>query len=91
MVQAAHIDINSVTETLTDIESAFDTNFMVNKAQHYLMKLELVLKQVLVLAAIWKMLHIWLIWDLKKSVIMIMECGHGLLKKNIKGASKLKS
>lgn len=36
-VQAAHIDINSVTETLTDIESAFDTNFMVNKAQHYLM------------------------------------------------------
>ncbi len=37
LVQAAHIDINSVTETLTDIESAFDTNFMVNKAQHYLM------------------------------------------------------
>ena len=36
-VQAAHIDINSVTETLTDIESAFDTSFMVNKAQHYLM------------------------------------------------------
>ena len=36
-VQVAHIDINSVTETLTDIESAFDTNFMVNKAQHYLM------------------------------------------------------
>ena len=31
-VQAAHIDINSVTETLTDIESAFDTSFMVNKA-----------------------------------------------------------
>ena len=29
-VQAAHIDINSVTETLTDIESAFDTSFMVN-------------------------------------------------------------
>ena len=26
-VQAAHIDINSVTETLTDIESAFDTSF----------------------------------------------------------------
>ena len=37
LVQAAHIDINSVTETLTDIESAFDTNFMVNKAQHFLM------------------------------------------------------
>lgn len=36
-VQMAHIDINSVTETLTDIESAFDTSFMVNKTQHYLM------------------------------------------------------
>ena len=36
-VQAAHIDINSVTETFTDIESAFDTSFSVNKAQHYLM------------------------------------------------------
>ncbi|MCC7554071.1 MAG: GTP cyclohydrolase IIa [Methanobacteriaceae archaeon] len=36
-VQVAHIDINSCTEKLTDIESAFDTNFMVNKAQHYLM------------------------------------------------------
>ena len=36
-VQMAHIDINSVTETLTDIESAFDTSFMVNRAQHYLM------------------------------------------------------
>lgn len=36
-VQVAHIDINSVTDTLTDIESAFDTNFMVNKTQHYLM------------------------------------------------------
>jgi len=36
-VQMAHIDINSITETLTDIESAFDTSFMVNKAQHYLM------------------------------------------------------
>ncbi|MGN1362357.1 MAG: GTP cyclohydrolase III [Methanobrevibacter sp.] len=36
-VQVAHVDINSVTETLTDKESAFDTNFMVNKAQHYLM------------------------------------------------------
>ena len=36
-VQVAHIDINSVTETFTDIESAFDTSFMVNKTQHYLM------------------------------------------------------
>lgn len=36
-VQIAHIDINSVTDTLTDIESAFDTSFMVNKTQHYLM------------------------------------------------------
>ncbi|MDO5824396.1 GTP cyclohydrolase III [Methanobrevibacter sp.] len=36
-VQAAHIDINSVTETFTDIESAFDASFSVNKAQHYLM------------------------------------------------------
>ena len=36
-VRVAHIDINSVTETLTDIESAFDTSFMVNRAQHYLM------------------------------------------------------
>ena len=36
-VQVAHVDINSITETLTDKESAFDTSFMVNKAQHYLM------------------------------------------------------
>lgn len=36
-VQIAHIDINSITDTLTDIESAFDTSFMVNKTQHYLM------------------------------------------------------
>ena len=36
-VQAAQIDINSVSETLSDFESAFDTSFMVNKAQHYLM------------------------------------------------------
>ena len=36
-LQMAHIDINSCTDTLTDIESAFDTNFLVNKAQHYLM------------------------------------------------------
>jgi len=37
LVKVAHIDINSCTENLTDIESAFDTNFMVNKVQHYLM------------------------------------------------------
>ncbi len=36
-VQIAHIDINGVTESLTDIIPAFDTNFLVNKAQHYLM------------------------------------------------------
>ncbi|MDR3063765.1 MAG: GTP cyclohydrolase IIa [Methanobrevibacter sp.] len=36
-VQMAHIDINGVTESLTDIIPAFDTNFLVNKAQHYLM------------------------------------------------------
>ncbi|MGL6299224.1 MAG: GTP cyclohydrolase III [Methanobacteriaceae archaeon] len=36
-VQVAHIDINGVTESLTDIQPAFDTNFLVNKAQHYLM------------------------------------------------------
>ncbi|MGL4669487.1 MAG: GTP cyclohydrolase III [Methanobacteriaceae archaeon] len=36
-VQIAHIDINGVTESLTDIQPAFDTNFLVNKAQHYLM------------------------------------------------------
>jgi len=36
-VQMAHIDINRVTESLTDIIPAFDTNFLVNKAQHYLM------------------------------------------------------
>ncbi|MDR2829789.1 MAG: GTP cyclohydrolase IIa [Methanobrevibacter sp.] len=36
-VQIAHIDINGVTETLTDNMPAFDTNFIVNKAQHYLM------------------------------------------------------
>jgi GTP cyclohydrolase IIa len=36
-VQMAHIDINGVTESLTDNVPAFDTNFMVNKAQHYLM------------------------------------------------------
>lgn len=37
IVQVAHIDINGVTESLTDIQPAFDTNFLVNKAQHYLM------------------------------------------------------
>jgi GTP cyclohydrolase IIa len=36
-VQVAHIDINGVTESLTDNMPAFDTNFIVNKAQHYLM------------------------------------------------------
>lgn len=36
-VQMAHIDINGVTNSLTDIIPAFDTNFLVNKAQHYLM------------------------------------------------------
>ncbi|GAA5818467.1 MAG: GTP cyclohydrolase Iia [Methanobrevibacter sp. CfCl-M3] len=36
-VQIAHIDINGITETLTDNLPAFDTNFIVNKAQHYLM------------------------------------------------------
>jgi len=36
-VQMAHIDINSITDSLTDIIPAFDTNFLVNKAQHYLM------------------------------------------------------
>ncbi|RBQ23124.1 GTP cyclohydrolase III [Candidatus Methanobinarius endosymbioticus] len=36
-VQMAHIDINGVTDSLTDIIPAFDTNFLVNKAQHYLM------------------------------------------------------
>lgn len=37
-VQVAHIDINSITDTLTDIEPAYDTSFIVNKVQHYLMK-----------------------------------------------------
>lgn len=36
-VQMAHIDINGVTDSLTDIIPAFDTNFLVNRAQHYLM------------------------------------------------------
>ncbi|KZX15507.1 GTP cyclohydrolase III [Methanobrevibacter cuticularis] len=36
-VQIAHIDINGVTESLTDIIPAFDTSFLVNRAQHYLM------------------------------------------------------
>lgn len=36
-VQMAHIDINGVTKSLTDIVTAFDTNFLVNKAQHHLM------------------------------------------------------
>ena len=38
LVQVAHIDINSITDTLTDIEPAYDTSFIVNKVQHYLMK-----------------------------------------------------
>jgi GTP cyclohydrolase IIa len=36
-VQMTHIDINGITESSTDIIPAFDTNFLVNKAQHYLM------------------------------------------------------
>ena len=36
-VQIAHIDINGITDSLTDIIPAFDTNFQVNRAQHYLM------------------------------------------------------
>ena len=93
-VQAAHIDINSVTETLTDIESAFDTSFMVNKAQHYLMT-KLIKKGALLFfiggdnfmspcnglsevgAKMLKMLLIWLILVLKKSELIIMECGLG--------------
>ena len=40
LVSEEYFNINDndlFTETLTDIESAFDTSFMVNKAQHYLM------------------------------------------------------
>jgi GTP cyclohydrolase IIa len=37
-VQIAHIDINGITDTLTDIIPAYDTNFIVNRVQHFLMK-----------------------------------------------------
>ncbi|NLU04585.1 MAG: GTP cyclohydrolase IIa [Methanothermobacter sp.] len=37
-VQIAHIDINGITETMTDIVPAYDTSFIVNRVQHFLMK-----------------------------------------------------
>ncbi len=37
-VQLAHIDINGITESLTDIIPAYDTSFIVNRVQHFLMK-----------------------------------------------------
>ncbi len=37
-VQIAHIDINGITETLTDTMPAYDTSFVVNRVQHFLMK-----------------------------------------------------
>lgn len=37
-VQIAHIDINGITDSLTDIIPAYDTNFIVNRVQHFLMK-----------------------------------------------------
>lgn len=37
-VQIAHIDINGITNTLTDMIPAYDTSFIVNRVQHYLMK-----------------------------------------------------
>lgn len=37
-VQIAHIDINGITDTLTDMIPAYDTNFIVNRVQHFLMK-----------------------------------------------------
>ncbi|HOI72186.1 MAG TPA: GTP cyclohydrolase IIa [Methanobacterium sp.] len=37
-VQIAHIDINGITDTLTDIIPAYDTSFIVNRVQHFLMK-----------------------------------------------------
>jgi GTP cyclohydrolase IIa len=37
-VQIAHIDINGITESLTDIIPAYDTSFIVNRVQHFLMK-----------------------------------------------------
>src|SRR5690606_16971448 len=37
-VQIAHLDINGITETMTDIVPAYDTSFIVNRVQHFLMK-----------------------------------------------------
>ncbi len=37
-VQIAHIDINGITDSLTDIIPAYDTCFIVNRVQHFLMK-----------------------------------------------------
>ena len=37
-VQIAHIDINGITNSLTDIIPAYDTSFIVNRVQHFLMK-----------------------------------------------------
>lgn len=37
-VQIAHIDINGITDSLTDIIPAYDTSFIVNRVQHFLMK-----------------------------------------------------
>ncbi|MBM4240955.1 MAG: GTP cyclohydrolase IIa [Euryarchaeota archaeon] len=37
-VQIAHVDINGITDTLTDIIPAYDTSFIVNRVQHFLMK-----------------------------------------------------
>ena len=38
LVQIAHIDINGITDSLTDIIPAYDTSFIVNRVQHFLMK-----------------------------------------------------
>jgi GTP cyclohydrolase IIa len=37
-VQIGHIDINGITDSLTDIIPAYDTSFIVNRVQHFLMK-----------------------------------------------------
>lgn len=37
-VQIAHIDINGITDSLTDMIPAYDTSFIVNRVQHFLMK-----------------------------------------------------
>ena len=37
-VQIAHIDINGITDSLTDIIPAYDTSFIVNRVQHFLIK-----------------------------------------------------